>query len=109
MKPLTWFELACLEEGTKVAFCEDWDIFPEALVRAGTTAVIKENGLNEIWCAMLVLPDDEELRKTLTYWNGAIHFNPGLDPGADLEGDPENEESQKWHQPSPLALMEGTT
>ncbi len=91
---LSWFELSKLNAGDRVEFVEPWDIFPEALIPAGTQATIKENGLNEIWCAMLVLPDNPTIRDALKEWSGCIHLSwSGLDPG---------NETEDWHTPSPL-------
>lgn len=103
MKPLTWLEVAGLPEGTRVQFVEQLDIFPEALIPAGSMATIVENGLNEIWCAMLVKPDDEKLCAALSAWQGRIYLPPtgtSLDPGADnAASDP------AWNSASPLALV----
>lgn len=99
MKRLSWYELACTPEGTRVVFATSWDIFPEVVVPEGATAVIKENGLNEIWCAMLVTPDDTKIREALTEWKGDIAFHPACDPGAE---DAKTDEA--WNRESPLAL-----
>jgi hypothetical protein len=97
MTALTWFDLSKQPDGTRVKFASDWDIFPECVVPKGTSAVIKENGLNDIWCAMLVLPDDPELRVALLEWDGHIHLSsPDLDPG--------NSAHDAWYDESPLQL-----
>ena len=54
----------------------------------GATGTIEENGLNEIWCCLLVTPDDEAIRTKLANWNGDIQFCP--------------ENDGLWDEPSPL-------
>jgi hypothetical protein len=102
-KQLTWFEVSALEDGAKVIFAkphtlEARGVDAQAVVPAGTAATIKENGLNEIWCAMLLTPDDEAMRTQLAAWDGNIFFGGHLDPGADGETD------EAWQSLSPLAL-----
>ena len=99
MKQLTKAELAVLPEGTRVVFVEDFDIFPEALVKAGTTGKIKENGFSEIWSSMLVEPDDPELREKLSEW-GCIWLQGG-EPGGEIT-------DESWTELSPLALVDLT-
>jgi hypothetical protein len=104
-RQLTWLELAKLPEGTRVRFAEPLDIFPECIVPAGTVGTIAENGLNEIWCAMLVSVDDEKVTAALQQeWKGKVYLPPygtHLDPGCD---DAESDEA--WNSESPLALQE---
>jgi hypothetical protein len=60
--------LAKISNGTRVVFAEAWDIFPECIVPAGSTATVTENGLNELACACIVTPDDPALRTALAQW-----------------------------------------
>ena len=112
MTQLNWLDLSRLKGGTRIVFAEDWDIFPECIVPKGTNAVLKENGLNEIWCSMLVVPDDEAVRKALSHWDGCIVLGTHLDPGVDLEKhaelctEEENARVNEWFALSPLALAE---
>jgi hypothetical protein len=79
----TWFELSSeADVGTRVVFVEAWDIFPECIVPAGTMGIVTQNGLNEIWGGLDVLPDDPQLRATLDLWGGNICLSTP-DPGAD--------------------------
>ncbi len=98
---LTWMELAALPEGTRLVFAEAYEIVP-----AGTQGVLTENGLNEIWCAMLVTPDDAELREQATsfygYEGGGVRMGHGLDPGGDRDGIVHGDIA--WDTHSPLAL-----
>ncbi len=94
MTRLSWFDLSKCPDGTRVVFAEPHDIFPECIVPAGAEAVIKENGLNEIWSAMLVLPDDEQLRAALREWDGCVHMT-GPEPGT---------LSREWFEDSPFTL-----
>ena len=109
---LTWLDLSRLEKGTRVVFARPWDIFPECAVPEGAAATIKENGLNEIWCQILVEPEDEGIRTALRHWDGCIVLGTHLDPGANLQKHheectaEENEAANDWFAPSPLALAE---
>jgi hypothetical protein len=95
---LNWFDLSKVANGTRVVFTEAWDIFPECIVPAGTTATVSENGLNgvsnrntvatvedlgltlnELACACIVTPDDAALRAVLAEWDGDIWLTPPLD------------------------------
>lgn len=101
IKQLTWFELSKLADGARVAFVEDWDIFPECIVRAGETATVTENGLNEMWSEMWVRPDSAAVREILQEWDGRIQLAPPLGyDGDDHDDDP------AWQELSPLALAE---
>src|SRR5262245_53965746 len=71
-KMTTWLELSKASNGTHVCFPLGHDIFPDALVPEGAMGVIQENGLNEIWCTMLILPDDKNIREQLKEWDGCI-------------------------------------
>jgi hypothetical protein len=78
----TWIELSTLAEGTKVRFTKAWDIFPEALIPAGATGTIIEQGLNDIWCALRVRPDDEAQAGQLRHWDRCIVLHgPSDDDG----------------------------
>jgi hypothetical protein len=112
-QPLTWFDLSRLKDGTRVVFAEDWDIFPICMVPKGTTGSVVENGLNEIWCLLLVAVDDDKIREDLREWDGRVTLsNNNLDPGAKLHEHPEactaeeNDKANEWYAPSPLALAE---
>jgi len=72
----TWLEASKLPDGSRVRFVHDHDIFPEALVRAGTECRIMENSLNEGMAAMLLLPDDMDLQRKLESWGGVIYLAP---------------------------------
>jgi hypothetical protein len=70
----TWLELSRdLKKGDRVVFATDWDIFPETIVVAGTTATVVENSLNEMEPTLIVLPDDEVIRRALRYWDGEVY------------------------------------
>ena len=69
---LSWFQASRLNVGDRVVFVDPHDIFPEALVPAGTRGTVTEQGLNEIWSALAVKPDDLDLQKALAEWNGEI-------------------------------------
>ncbi len=79
MKQLTWFEASKLPAGTRVVFADDHDIYPEALVPAGTMATVTTNDLNEMSASLYVLPDDASLRDALKEWDGEIILYPALD------------------------------
>lgn len=101
-KTLTWFDLSKLDAGDRVIFTSDWDLFPITLIPAGTAATVTENGLNEIWRAMSVKPDDLQLRKELDAWDGVIDLSP-KSPAWD--GEDMNEHN--WEQTlSPLAKLD---
>ena len=99
MQRLTLFDLSKLDDGARVVFAVPFDIFPEAVIPAGTLATVKENGLNEIWSAMLVLPDDETIREKLREWDGCIHIKGG-NPGCHQD---HPEFAAEWLALSPLA------
>ena len=67
---------------------------------AGTRATVTEQGLNEIWGALAVKPDDAELQAQLAEWDGEIVLSPPLD-----REDSGNREPA-WSEPSPLAKVE---
>ena len=102
MKQLTWLELSAVKDGTRLIFAQTWHT--HITVPQGTTVAVKENGLNEIWCAMLLTPDDKKMRDSLTRkddeFSGHIHIAAKANPGCD---DPEHDED--WNSPSPLALL----
>lgn len=102
---MSWFDLSKVEEGAVVVFAEAWDIFPDCVIPAGTKAVVVENGLNEIWCGMLVAPGDQSLRDQLKEWKGCVHLGSHLDPGADAITKPL--EQRKWDALCPLVLAPG--
>jgi hypothetical protein len=76
---LTWLQASRLKSGERVVFAETHDIFPEALVPQGTKATVTENELNETSCALWVKPDDIDLQKALSEWEGDIQLTPPLD------------------------------
>jgi hypothetical protein len=47
MKALTWIEFLKLPPGTRLGFASDWDMFPEALVKAGTRGIVVSH--DEMW------------------------------------------------------------
>ena len=69
---LTWLELSKLPKGTRVRFAVPWDIFPETIVNAGEEGVIEEQGLNEIYQTVGILPDNPEIRAALKEWHDEI-------------------------------------
>lgn len=69
---LTWLELSALPKGTRVRFAQPWDIFPETIVAAGEEGVIEEQGLNEIYQTIGILPDNPKIREALQEWHGEI-------------------------------------
>jgi len=89
-KQLSWLELSAVKEGTRVVFVDSHDIYPYCVVPEGTTGIITEQGLNEIWCILSVLPDNDTIRAELKEWDGNIQFSPRND--------------DSWDLPSPLAL-----
>jgi hypothetical protein len=94
---LSWLEASRLNVGDRVVFVDPHDIFPEALVPAGTRATVTEQGLNEIWSALAVKPDDLDLQTKLAEWDGEIILYPPLD----REGSGNREPA--WSGASPLA------
>jgi hypothetical protein len=78
MRRLTMYECCGLEEGAKVIWTE-----------TGVAGIVKENGFNEIWSAMLIqFEDDKE----------PFHLSGG-DPGAE----PGGEGWETWVKLSPLS------
>lgn len=99
MEASTWFQLSKAPVGARVRFAEPWDIFSEGLiVPAGSTGTIVEQGLNDIWCALAVRPDDEALANSLNYWNRAVILHGP-------EGDSDPEENSNWWKQSPLEVV----
>jgi hypothetical protein len=96
---LSWLQASRLNVGDRVVFVDPHDIFPEALVPAGTRATVTEQGLNEIWSALAVKPDDTGLQTKLAEWDGEIILYPPLD----REGSGNREPG--WSGPSPLAML----
>ncbi len=90
----TWFELSRdLKTGTRVRFVESVDRFSEGfIIPVGATATVVENGLNEIWCALSLEPDDVKIRESLAAWDGHIILNPVND-------------GEAMHDNSPLVLL----
>src|SRR5437870_3757761 len=69
----TWFELSRdLQAGDRVRFDRDWDRYPDVYVRAGNTGTVVENNLNEMEPALLVRPDDANMREQLKEWDGVV-------------------------------------
>jgi hypothetical protein len=96
MTQLSWIKLAELPDGARVVFSEDYDIFPECVVPAGTVATIVENSLNEMQPGLFLQPDDESIRTALKQWDGIIYLMPEAD-----SGDPED---PAWQEPSPVEV-----
>ena len=94
---LSWLEASRLSVGDRVVFVAAHDIFPEALVPAGTRATVTEI---ETAGALWVKPDDLDLQTTLAEWDGEIM----LSPPRDREGSGNREPA--WSEASPLAKME---
>src|SRR5215475_8218567 len=94
-KMTTWLELSKASNGTHVCFPLGHDIFPDALVPEGAMGVIQENGLNEIWCTMLILPDDKNIREQLKEWDGCIVLQPSL-----------GNNDEHWNSESPIKVMD---
>jgi hypothetical protein len=91
----TWMDLAKLEGGgLRVVFIEDFDIYPDALVPAGTQGTIVQNNLNEIEPNLWVRPDDTALQASLADWDGCICLVASGDPG--------NPDDPGWLELSPL-------
>ena len=91
---MTWLELSKLKVGDRVVFTAPHDIFPELVVPEDTTAIIVEQGLNELGAALFLRPDDASIREALEFWDGLIHLHPPLDhEDADLV----------WNDELPLA------
>lgn len=96
---LTWLEASTkLSPGDRVVFSESYDIFPDVLVKEGTTATVVANGLYELSGALILMPDDAELRNALMEWNGEICLSPPLDRAT---GNREPE----WQDASPISLL----
>ncbi len=55
-------------------------------------------GLNDIWCALAVRPDDERIANSLNYWSKAVILH-----GPEGPADPE--ENERWWKQSPLELQ----
>jgi hypothetical protein len=98
---LSWLQASRLNVGDRVVFVAAHDIFPEALVPAGTRATVTEQSLNEIGSVLAVKPDDTGLQKALAEWDGNVHLAPPLDR------DTGNREPA-WSEPSPLAKVQMT-
>jgi hypothetical protein len=70
----TWLELSRdLKTGDRITFVSDWDRYPDVFVKAGETAVVVENSLNEIEPTLFVRPDNEQLQQALKEWDGLVH------------------------------------
>jgi hypothetical protein len=95
MMQLTWLQASELKSGERVVFAEAHDIFPEALVPQGTKATVTENELDG---ALWVKPDDIDLQKALSEWDGEIHLTPPLDREM-------GNREPAWHELSPLATI----
>ncbi len=112
---LTWFELSALKEGAVVAFgCEFHHSvsYQPKLIPVGTVCTIEENGLNEIWSAIIVRPADAELSASLVYahtdCDGSIHIN-GPDAGISAYPTTPDEDAEwgaTWGALSPFTLHE---
>lgn len=103
MTALSWFDLSKVKDGTRVRFAQDWDIFPECVVPAGTLATVVNNSLNEITSEMHVLADPLEIRRALEKWDGEVYLSPFLGGGvAHLD---ENGEDLAWQDLSPLEVL----
>jgi len=87
---LTWLELSKLPNGARVAFAVDHDVFPETVIPAGAQAVIEENDLNEIWCAMILRPDSKQIQHDLHAWDGCVYLD---------------RDDAEWGALSPLAVV----
>lgn len=103
---LTWFELSALKPGAVVAFGVELHTRVRTDMRVipvGTIATIDENGLNEIWCSMIVRIVDEPLSSSLRYYqpehNNCVIISDTPDAGGYGEdADP------RWQEPSPFML-----
>jgi hypothetical protein len=99
MRTLTWHEAsATLKPGDAVAFTVAHDIFPDALIPAGTNAVVVENGLNELGCSLILKPDNANLQAALSEWDGEIWLSPPLDPGT-------GNREPAWRETMPIAVI----
>ena len=103
MTALSWFDLSKVKAGTRVRFVEGWDIFPQCFVPAGTLATVIENNLNEITSSMEVLPDDLEIRRALSEWDGQIELSPFF--GGGVAHTDENGDDLAWQDRSPLEVL----
>jgi hypothetical protein len=94
---LSWLQASRLNVGDRVVFVDAHDIFPEALVPAGTRATVTEI---ETAGAVWVKPDDLALQAKLAEWDGEIMLSPPRD-----REDSGNREPA-WSEASPLASLE---
>lgn len=101
---LTWLDLSRMPKGLRVVFTDPHDIFPECVVPAGATGAIQENGLNEIWGGLIVVPDNQSIRDKLAAWSGEIHLGWHLDASADTDANA-TAAAQEWHALSPLSPL----
>ena len=70
----TWLALSALPNGALVEFVEDYDIFPDGVVKAGTRANVGEQGLNEANPILKLDPVDPIA--FLHNWDGQIWLMP---------------------------------
>lgn len=90
-----WIELSKLQPGARVRFPSGFDIFPDCLVPAGAMATVEENGLNEIYCTMLLKPDDQAVRDALSEWDGLVH----------LSGPERPNDMRDWLEDAPVEVV----
>lgn len=76
---LSWKELASLKLGACIAFVEPLEVrttHGSIEVEPGTVCTIEQQGLDEMWCGLVVRPVNPDLRTVLTFYqddhNGAI-------------------------------------
>lgn len=99
---LSWLACKDLKHGDRVVFIDDWDIFPEALVKAGTVCTVEANGLADAQAGfhLSLYPDDKAVRAALHEWDGHIHLGDDLNREVEPTTDPE------WLAAAPIAKLE---
>ena len=109
-KPLTWYKLSTLENGEDVVFTENTQcrLLPSTeprdirdsvacVVSKGTEAKVLENGLNELWCCLVLRIAGKPVMDVVI----GQHLDPSADTHVPVA---ERDEAAKaWFAPSPVA------